>query len=306
MNWDDVDAFCCVIEQGGFTAAARVLNRPKSSVSASVARLEATLDARLLARTTRRVTPTEAGSALYQDVGPAFQRLREVQVEAMALGRKVAGALRIAAPYEFGAHHVGAVACEMLARHPELRIDVEVEHARVDPLDRRFDIVFTMSDGETPDARAVARRVFSLPRAVYASPRLLAAHAAPRRAGDPARPLDDALRVPADLARLPMVASLDDETWGFTDAQGREHTVPVTPRMRSSNADVRRRAAIEGLGVARLTATFCEAAVRAGELVPLLPAFTCAPLKIYALLPGRRLMPLKARLFLDALAATAG
>lgn len=290
MNWDDVAAFCSVIEQGGFSAAARALGRPKSSVSASVARLEASLNARLLERTTRRVTPTEAGGALYQDVGPAFQRLREVQVEAMALGRKVAGTLRIASPYEFGAHHIGAVACTMLARYPELRIDIEVEHARVDPLDRRYDIVFTMSDGETPDAGAVARRVFTLPRSVFGAPKLLERHAP--------------VREPADLASLPMIASLAETEWPFTDARGAVHRVAVSPRMRSSNADVRRRAAIEGLGVARVTASFCAEAVRAGALVPLLPGFTCAPLKIFALLPGRRLMPLKVRLFLDALAAT--
>ena len=111
---DDVAAFCSVIEQGSFTGAARALGRPKSSVSAAVARLETDLNARLLQRTTRRVSPTEAGTALYQDVGPAFERLREIEVEAKGLGSAVAGTLRIAAPYEFGAHHIGAEACAML------------------------------------------------------------------------------------------------------------------------------------------------------------------------------------------------
>lgn len=291
MNWDDVDAFCSVIEHGGFTAAARMLGRPKSSVSASVARLETDLNARLLERTTRRVSLTEAGTSLYHDVAPSFRRLREIQVEAKGLGSAVAGTLRIAAPYEFGAHHIGAVACAMLRDYPQLRIDIEVEHARIDPLDRRHDIVFSMLEAELPASGTVARRVFSLPRSVFAAPALM------RRFG--------AITRPGDLVRLPVIASLDDDAWAFADAGGETTTVPVaTPCMRSSNADVRRRAAQEGLGVARLTSTFCAEAVAAGHLVPLLPAFVCAPLRIYALLPGRRLMPPKVRVFLDALSAT--
>jgi DNA-binding transcriptional LysR family regulator len=75
--------------------------------------------------------------------------------------------------------------------------------------------------------------------------------------------------------------------------------------LRSSNAEVRRRAAIEGLGAARITASFCADAVRAGQLRALLPDYRCAPLRIYALLPGQGQMPLKLRLFLDLLSASA-
>ena len=104
MNWDDVDAFCHVIEHGGFSAAARAMNRPKSTISVAIARLETHINVRLLQRTTRRVSPTEAGISLDHDVGPTFKCLREVEVDAMGLGQVVAGTLRIAAPYQFGAH----------------------------------------------------------------------------------------------------------------------------------------------------------------------------------------------------------
>ena len=293
MNWDDVNAFCHVIEHGGFSAAARAMNRPKSSISVSVARLEAQINVRLLQRTTRRVSPTEAGNSLYHDVGPTFKRLREVEVEAMGLGQTVAGILRIAAPYEFGAHHAGAVACAMLARYPQLRFDVEVEveHARIDPLDRRYDIVFSMVDDDMPGVRAIARRVFSLPRGSYAAPGLLARHAP--------------LQQPQDLQAMPILASLDETHWSFGAAGGTTESVPIAPRMRSSNADVRRQVALAGLGVARLTSSFCQEAVRAGRLAAVLPRYPCSPLRIYALLPGRRLMPLKVKLFLDALDASA-
>src|SRR5438105_5038392 len=160
MDWNDVEAFCQVIERGGFTAAAKAMSRPKSSISASVSRLETEIGARLLQRTTRRVRPTEAGESLYQDMAGMFQRLREVRVDAMARGKAVAGTLRIAAPYEFGAHHLGAVACAMLAKYPDLRIDLDVDYGRVDPLDRRYDIVFSMFDVE-PGGGREARRASS-------------------------------------------------------------------------------------------------------------------------------------------------
>src|SRR5690349_12138492 len=106
MNWDDFDAFCQVVDHGGFTAAARALDRPKSSLSAAVARLEDQLCARLLERTTRSLRLTEAGEALYRDASRPLAQLRELATEAAAKGGRVHGTLRIAAPYEFGAHHL--------------------------------------------------------------------------------------------------------------------------------------------------------------------------------------------------------
>jgi DNA-binding transcriptional LysR family regulator len=290
MDWNDVDAFCCVIEHGGFTAAAKVMNRPKSSVSASVARLESELGVRLLQRTTRRVRPTEAGESLYQDSAAMFQRLREVRADALARGKAVAGTLRIAAPYEFGAHHLGAVACTMLARYPDLRIDIDVEHGRVNPLDRSHDIVFSYFDDDVPDTGRVARRVFSLKRGIFAAPSLLSRY--PK------------LYKPEDLAELPAIASPADAEWSFTDAKGNASSVPIRARMRSPNADVRRRATLEGLGASRIVYTFCKDMVADGRLQELLTDYVCSPLRIHALLPGRRLMPPKVRVFLELLAAS--
>lgn len=288
MDWNDVDAFCCVIERGGFTAAAKVMNRPKSSISASVSRLESELGARLLQRTTRRVRPTEAGESLYQDAGAMFQRLREMRSDAMARGKAVAGTLRIAAPYEFGAHHLGAVACAMLAKYPDLRVDLDVEHQRIDPLDRRYDIVFTTFDEELPDSGRIAYRVYSLPRGIFAAPSLI----------ERSHPIVH----PEDLADLPAVAAAGDAEWPFKAKDGSAHKVPIRVRMRSPNAEVRRMATIEGLGISRIVKTFCQDAVRERRLVELLPGYTCAPLRFHALLPARRLMPPKVRLFLEELA----
>ena len=293
MNWDDYDVFCHVIEQGGFSAAARAMDRPKSTVSGSIARLEVELGARLLERTTRQVRLTEAGETLYHGIGPLFTGLREARTDALAQGEVVAGTLRIASPYEFGANHLGPVACSLMARYPQLKVRIDVEHEAINPLERRYDIAFAMLDAGLPASSMVQRRMFSLERGVFASPELLARH------GEPA--------TPQELAVLPLLCGSADAKWTFTDADGATSMVPTPlPRLNSGNADVRLQASVAGLGVARITATFCAQAVREGRLRRLLPDYICEPLRVYALLPGKRLMPAKVRMFLDALGQQAG
>lgn len=290
MNWDDFDAFCQVVDHGGFTAAARALDRPKSSLSASVSRLEEQMGMRLLERTTRSLRLTEAGEALYRDMAPPFSQLRELAVDALAKGSQVQGTLRIAAPYEFGAHHLAGVACSVMARHPQLKVHIDVEHARVALFERAYDIVFSALEPTAAPSSVVTRRVFSLERGLFAAPSLAEGPAAP--AG------------PEDLGGLPLLAAADDTDWIFTAPDGSQATVEVrNPRMRSGNAGVRLEAALAGLGVARITATFCAAAVQQGRLVPVLAQWRCEPLRIHALLPGRRLPPPKVRSFMDALDA---
>jgi DNA-binding transcriptional LysR family regulator len=290
MDWDDLDIFCHVIDHGSFSGAARVLRRPKSSVSASVARLEARLGTRVIERTTRRLRLTEAGESLYREMSPLFAHLREALGNAAAMGEAVSGRLRIAAPYEFGAHHLGAVACAMLADHPGLEVEVDVEHQPVNLFDQQYDIVFTMIDRELPSTSGAVRRVFSLERGLFAAPTLLAASPLPQ--------------TPYDLRNMPLLAASSDSEWDFTDSAGGGHSIPIAaPRLRSSHAGIRLEAALAGLGVARITATYCEPAVQAGELERVLTDFECASLRVYALLPARRLMPVKVRLFLDTLEA---
>ena len=290
MNWDDFDAFCQVVEHGGFSAAARVLDRPKSSLSASVARLEEQLGTRLLERTTRSLRLTEAGESLYRDISRPFSQLRELAVDALAKGAQVQGTLRIAAPYEFGAHHLAEVACRIMAAHPQLKVHIDVEHSRVPLFERHYDIVFSAVEHTFAPSSIVTRRVFSLERGLFAAPRLLERF--------------PALASPEELNSLPLLAGADDAEWAFTAEDGSTARVEVrSPRMRSGNAGIRLAAAIEGLGVARITATFCEAAVQQGKLVELLPQWRSAPLRIHALLPGRRLVPAKVREFLALLEA---
>ena len=178
MNWDDFDAFCQVVDHGGFSAAARALDRPKSSLSASVARLETELGSRLLERTTRQLRLTDAGESLYRDISRPLAQLRERAVDALAKGATVQGTLRIAAPYEFGAHHLAAVACRVMQDHPQLKVHIDVEHARVALFERHYDVVFSAVEHTFAPSTVVSRRVYSLERGLFAAPGLLARHGA--------------------------------------------------------------------------------------------------------------------------------
>lgn len=292
MNWDDFDAFCQVVDHGGFTAAARAIDRPKSSLSASVARLEAQIGSRLLERTTRRLRLTEAGDSLYQEISKPLSQLREVAADAITKNADVQGTLRIAAPYEFGAHHLAGVACAVMERNPLLKIQIDVEHARVALFERPYDIVFSAIEYSFAPSTVVMRRVYSLERGIFASPALMARH--------------PDFGTPDDLQALPLLAGSDDAHWDFTGPGEVSARVEVrSPRMCSGNAGVRLESAMASFGVVRVTATFCAQAVAQGRLIRLLPEWKCSPLCIYALLPGRRLVPAKVRVFLDALDAHA-
>ncbi|MEO8122740.1 MAG: LysR family transcriptional regulator [Burkholderiales bacterium] len=288
MSWDDCDLFCRVVEYGGFSAAARALERPKSSLSAAVMRLEATLEARLLERTTRRLHMTEAGEALYHDMQPLFAELRHSYLESLALRRGISGTLRIGSPYEFAAHHLAAVACTMMASYRQLRVQLDVQHESVDPLSQGYDIAFAMLEAPLPASTIVVRRVFSLERRLFASPEFLALAREPEH--------------PRQLAQLPLIVSTHDTEWRFKCPDGSVERVGLqSSRLSSSNADVRLQAAIAGLGVMRVTGTFGQAAVQSGRLRQLLGSYVCDPLRVYALLPAKRLMPEKVRLFLELL-----
>src|ERR1700758_1016483 len=210
MEWRDWEVFCEVVEHGGFTAAARVLGHPKSSLSAAVQRLEANLGLRLIERTTRHLRLTDSGETIYRKVRPLFAALHDTHSEALAMSSAVAGTLRVKSPYEFGAHHAGPVACELMARYPDLTIRIDVEHEISNQVAENYDIVFAMLEAPLPSAGIVIRRVFSLERGLFAAPALL------ERYGEP-HSLDE-------LGKLPLLAGPNDVAWAITPPGGKaEH-----------------------------------------------------------------------------------
>ncbi|SPA55297.1 putative transcriptional regulator, LysR [Cupriavidus taiwanensis] len=286
IQWNDWEAFCCVVEQGTFTAAAEQLDCPKSRVSAAVARLETAIGAKLLERTTRRMRLTDAGKAVYRDVAPLFARLREIRQETLAREERVQGVLRIATPYEFGAQQLGGVICRTLAAHPALDVAVEITQGLVDPIRDGFDVAFVIVDADLPDSGTVARRIYHVERGLFAAPALAASLPAQLR--------------PEDLANMPTLTTPGDTVWEFT-RDGQTVSVPIRPRMQTHNAELRLQGALAGLGIARLSVIYCEAEVAQGRLVRVLPDYPLPPLRVFALLPDRRLQPRKVRAFMEAI-----
>lgn len=292
MEWRDWELFCEVVRHGGFSAAARALGHPKSSLSAAVQRLESNLGLRLIERTTRHLRLTDAGDTIYRRVQPLFVALHDTRSEALAMSSSMAGTLRIKSPYEFGAHHAGPVACDMMSRFPELMIRIDVEHDIINPVAENYDIVFAMLEAPLPSNGIIIRRMFSLERGLYASPALV------ERLGEP-RSWDA-------LMKFPLLTGPSDTPWAITTLEGTvEHLEVQKARLVSSNAHVRMQAAIAGHGVLRVTATYARAAEQAGLLCRLLPDHVCEPLNVHALLPARQFVPAKVRAFLDALDAHA-
>jgi DNA-binding transcriptional LysR family regulator len=288
MEWRDWELFCEVVQHGGFSAAARVIGHPKSSLSAAVQRLESNLGLRLIERTTRHLRLTDAGETIYRRVKPLFIALHDTHSEALAMSSSVAGTLRIKSPYEFGAHHAGPVACELMSRYPDLAIRIDVEHEIVSPVVEHYDIVFAMLETPLPSAGIVIKRVFSLERGLFAAPGLL------ERLGEP--------HVLEELSRFPLLTGPNDASWTLTTPAGAVEHLPVEKaRLTSSNAHIRLQAALAGHGILRVTASYTRAAVEAGLLRRVLPDHICEPLSVHALLPARQFVPAKVRCFLEAM-----
>lgn len=288
----DLIDFCLVVEHGGIGAAARAANRPKSSISLSIRRLEETLALRLIERSRQSLRLTGQGRRLYQDVHPLLNRLDAITSAYRDSGGQVAGELRIATPYEFGAHHLAPVVQRLLMKNPQLSATLDVQYAPIKELFAKgYDVVFIMANGQLSDPGVVSCRMFSLERALFAAPALLAAH--------------PPVRHPDDLRRMPLVTSSQDQFWHFTGPDRAPIDVPISHcPFRSSNADVRRQAAANGLGIIRVVATFCAHLEAAGQLGRVLPDYACAPLRVYAVVNERRLMPTPVKALLDELEST--
>jgi len=292
IDWKDWEIFCRVVEGGSFTVGAELAEMPKSSASAAISRLEAQLGVRLFERTTRRVRVTERGQQLYERVAPHFSALREISAEAASVSEQVSGTLRIATPYEVGSQHLSPSLLRLLRLHPGLRIEVDVTWEQPDLIKQGYDLAFVMTHTGLSDSSFASKRVVLVERSFYASPELIRTRGLPR--------------VPQDLAGWPTLGNADDSYWEFLRDGAETLRLPVVPRVSTHNAELRLKAATEGLGVARLSPRFVKEELELGRLVRVLPAYTSSPLKVYVLMPARKLMPASVRAFLDVMEETLG
>lgn len=284
------EMFVSVVGRGGFAKAADALNTSPANVTRYVAELEAYLGTRLLNRTSRRLSLTETGQALF-DRGRAI--LDEVaELEALAGAATVAprGRLRLNAPVSFGIRHLAPLWPRFMAQYPDVMLEVSLIDRVVDIVEEGYDMAIRISRAGAQSH--VARRLAVSHNIVCASPSYLARHGHPES--------------PADLAAnhrciLYTHAPAPDE-WPLTGPDGKEQVVRVNEAMLTNNGDTARLAALDGVGIIRQPTFLIGPDLRAGRLLPLLPEYRSPDIDVLAVYPSRRHLSAKVRVMVDFLA----
>jgi DNA-binding transcriptional LysR family regulator len=288
---NDLLLFAHVVDDGSFTQAANRLGLPKSTVSRRLAALEIELGERLLLRTTRKLAVTDFGRSVLEH---ARQVAAEVEAAAFLAQHRQAepsGRLRVSMPSDFANLVLGTLLAEFIEKYPAIALEVDLSPRRVDLIAENFDVALRM--GELPDdATLAARRLAVFSQSLFASPAYLA------RRGLPAEPEalmeHDALHILArDGAPVPWRLRRGDQSW---------EGVPP-PRATANSPELLQRLARSGAGIAVLSDHFVLPYVRANELAPILDDWSAPTVTAWAVFPGRRLMPARTRVFLDALEA---
>lgn len=280
----ELAAFVAVVDSGSFTAAAQRLGSTKSLVSKQVTKLEDRLGVRLLHRTTRRLSLTEAGERLHERASRALEDIAEVQQEIATFQDLPHGKLRVSAPMSFGLLHVVPAMPEFMRRFPKVVVDLQLDDRKVDVVSEGFDVVIRI--GRLADSSLVARRIAPVRMYTAASPDYLRVH------GTPQHPLD--LRVHHCLVYTG--TTLD---WLYQDAQGREIRVDVNGVYYTNNGQALREAALAGIGILRSPDFSIGDDIAAGRLVPLFAEYKTFEPDIYIVLPERKHMAPKVRAFME-------
>ena len=277
-----------VVDAGSLSAAARRLGMPLATVSRKVAELESHLKTRLLHRTTRQLSLTEAGASYVAACRRILEEIGEAERAATGEYAVPKGELVVTAPVVFGRLHVVPVVAEFLAQYPEIDINLVLTDRVVHLMDEAADVAVRI--GELPDSSFVATGVGAVRRVVCASPAYLAAH------GVPARPRDLAGH---ECITFEVLAS--KRAWVFGSGKS-ELAVPVHSRLAVNTAEAAIAASMLGVGLVRVLSYQVADALRGDALRVVLEAFESAPLPINLVHKGQAPLPLKLRAFLDFVA----
>lgn len=276
-----------VADKGSFTAAARKLEVPVSTLSRKVSELESLLGTTLLARTTRKITLTEAGFAYLVAARRILEDIDEA--ERRARGEFIAprGELVLTAPIHFGRLHVLPAVREFLSLYPEINIRLVLTDRNVDLLEDRVDMAVRI--GDLSDSALIGTKIGAMRTVVTASPALLAGRGVPQSPRD-------LLNYPCITIDLPMPSS----GWRFIPAGSRRVIdVPVVPRLAITTTEAAVQAAVDGVGIARTLCYQVADPIAAGKLKLILRDFEPELAPIHLIHGARGAMPMKMRTFLD-------
>ncbi len=291
MSLDEYRAFVRVVEDGSFTAAARTLGVSKSFVSKQISRLENRLGVRLLNRTTRQVTATDAGTQFHKRALAFLSEIEEAEAEAQQASSSARGTLRVSLPMSFGLRYISPLLAEFLAENTEVRIDADYSDRKVDVVAEGFDLAVRI--GALADSSLVGKKLAPMSLHVVAAPEYWESRAKPEN--------------PADLAKheallYRYISANHRQNWEFKAKGGSSATVRVTGRLLANAGEALRDAAISGLGVARLPDFLVCDAIAGGDLEPVLEEWRNETGAIWAIFPHNRHISATLRLFVDFLA----
>jgi DNA-binding transcriptional LysR family regulator len=278
-------AFVRVAANGGFSAAARSLNTPATTVSDQVQALEAALGVRLLNRTTRRVSMTEIGREYYQRCSQILQDLTEADEAATALQVIPRGGLRVYCQQGLG-RFIALVTTPFLGNYPEVSLDLRTSDALIDLVQEGFDLA--IMPVSPPDPTLIRRTLAQWHLLLCCAPSYLSAHSAPQK--------------PAYLAShncLLYAYSTFGSEYHFVDPAGNPLVVPVSGSMVTPSLNALRAAAIAGLGLWMCPPYIVSDLLASGALVTLLTEYRSPEMEIVAPYPHRRQLSAKVRVFLD-------
>jgi len=280
-----IPVFVAVVEQGGFSPAARMLGISKSAVSKRINLLEHNLGIKLLHRTTRKLSLTEAGEHFFEHAVIANNAAKDAQDAVAQLQGEPQGRLRINTPMSFGRLHVSPLIPVFLKRYPKITIDMIMDDKVVDMVGGGFDIA--IRSGKLPDSNLIARKLAPLKSVLCASPAYIENNGYPET-------LDDLKQHNCLLFSY----SRDLKEWRFT-RNGISESIEVSGNYQVNNSEALRDAMLQGLGIGRLPTFVAGPDIKSGKLVPLFESYEMLQQSIYAVFLERQFMPAKVRAFLD-------
>lgn len=276
-----METFVRVVETGSFSGAARQLRVGQPAVSKSVAQLEEHLGVRLLTRSTRGLTPTEAGLGYLERARRALEEAAEAELAARGAGAGLKGRLRICAAVTFARLHLIPMLPKFLAQHPELELEVVLDDRQIDLVQEGIDVALRM--GRMADSTLTARRIARCKRLVLGTPAYF------KRAGTPA--------TPSELSRHQAVVYLrEGSVWSFR-RDSTELAVTVHSRLRVTAAEGVRAAVLADAGLAIASEWMFSPELQTGAVRAVLPEWNLPALDLWAVLPTGRTATAKARAF---------
>jgi DNA-binding transcriptional LysR family regulator len=289
---EEMQAFLRTAEVQSFTGAAQRLGLSKSMVSQRVADLEARLGVRLLNRTTRRLSLTEAGQVFLEGCSRAIREVEEAEEAASRHGSELRGTLRIAAPLSFALLHLRPAMLDFMTAHPELEVYLDMDDRVIDLIQGGYDMALRI--GRLPDSSLIARRLGPTRTVVCASPAYLIERGRPEH--------------PSQLSGhecLLYTGTARSDHWSF-QIDGQWVGVPVHGRLQANNGDMLLSAAVAGYGIALLPSFIVGTALERGDLTCLLNGFPTPDGAIHAVYPAARQVSQRVRAFSDFLAERIG